>query len=270
MPFLSDLVESMFFRPDERSYWNAALYGLRFQQKEIVIDPKQSVRSEILFKDEKDLTKSGPWVLFFHSAQFNMSYNLQQIAFIALEGIPVVMFDYRGCGRSKGEINLALLPEDADAVYRMLSDSGFKPESFKECILMGQGVGADALLRFYERHREEVSAVLIESCYATQKGWLEERYGPVVGNFVAKLLKETDRQPVEVIQTVDCPLILVTPGSDDFVRRRQRALLRAAAPQGTIFWDVRGKKYLGVFSDNDSPFRPELIRFIRRVGKTSK
>lgn len=133
--------------------------------------------------------------------------------------------------------------------------------------VLGQGVGADAALRFADNHSSEVKALVVESIYATRKGWIKERYGPVVGDVISKLLKSDALEPIEVLPTIQCPLVVVKPQKDDFVRKTEQALISAALPEQAEVWDVPGKSYLGVFSDNNSPFRGRLTEFLKQSFK---
>lgn len=211
-------------------YWSASLYGLesiKGKAKNLSDPTKPEISFEILVPKEtgkikKEKLKTLPVVLYFQSAQFNMSYSMQQVAFLALESVPVILFDY-------------------------------------------QGVGADAALRFYLSHKDQVKGVVLESIYASQKGLIQERHGFILGDLLARTLKETDIQPAQAITLVTCPLVVVNPGKDNFVRKGQRKLFEFSLPKQAEIWNVPGKNYLCVFADNNSPVREKLLDFIKNV-----
>lgn len=265
MGFLSDVVEAMFFRTDSLKYWHASLYGLDAVRGEIKnterLKEHESIAYEILMPEGvNQFSDETPFVFFFHSAQFNMSYNMQQVAFLAEGGLPVVMFDYRGSGRSQGLLSLEGMLLDAELVWDNVCRGYLKK---KKAILLGQGVGADALLRFYSRHERDAAAVVLESVYATQRGWVRDRYGPVIGDICARLLKATDIQPIDIISQVSCPMIVLRPGKDDFIRDGERRRFDESLPKGAEIWRVKESRYLGIFSDNSSSYRVKLFSWLK-------
>lgn len=175
MNFISNLVESLFFRSDSMRYWSASLYGLesiKGKAKNLSDPTKPEISFEILVPKEtgkikKEKLKTLPVVLYFQSAQFNMSYSMQQVAFLALESVPVILFDYQGVGETEGEARLDNLDKDAGAVWECVKNSDLIKG--RKLVLFGQGVGADAALRFYLSHKDQVKGVVLESIYASQK-----------------------------------------------------------------------------------------------------
>ena len=271
MNFISNLVESLFFRSDSMRYWSASLYGLesiKGKAKNLSDPTKPEISFEILVPKEtgkikKEKLKTLPVVLYFQSAQFNMSYSMQQVAFLALESVPVILFDYQGAGETEGEARLDNLDKDAGAVWECVKNSDLIKG--RKLVLFGQGVGADAALRFYLSHKDQVKGVVLESIYASQKGLIQERHGFILGDLLARTLKETDIQPAQAITLVTCPLVVVNPGKDNFVRKGQRKLFEFSLPKQAEIWNVPGKNYLCVFADNNSPVREKLLDFIKNV-----
>ena len=253
MNFISNLVESLFFRSDSMRYWSASLYGLesiKGKAKNLSDPTKPEISFEILVPKEtgkikKEKLKTLPVVLYFQSAQFNMSYSMQQVAFLALESVPVILFDYQGVGETEGEARLDNLDKDAGAVWECVKNSDLIKG--RKLVLFGQGV------------------VVLESIYASQKGLIQERHGFILGDLLARTLKETDIQPAQAITLVTCPLVVVNPGKDNFVRKGQRKLFEFSLPKQAEIWNVPGKNYLCVFADNNSPVREKLLDFIKNV-----
>ena len=48
---------------------------------------------------------------------------MQQVAFLALESVPVILFDYQGVGETEGEARLDNLDKDAGAVWECVKNS---------------------------------------------------------------------------------------------------------------------------------------------------
>ena len=241
MGFLSELTESMFFRGTSLPYWSAQHYGLETKFGEASVTEKESVQYQVLQPKLVKGQVSKGFVFFFHSGQFNMSYNMQQVAYLALDGYAVALFDYRGIGHSSGSTTLAGIEEDAQAVWVAINSDPENKEKYKmeKVAVFGQGVGADAALRFSIRHQNEIKALL--NCSAVE--------------------------PIEILPELKCPLVLVKPQRDDYVRKNEQALVSVALPEQAEIWEVPGKNYLGVFSDNNSPFREKFTDFLKTSFK---
>ncbi len=267
MSYLSGFVESMFFRNDNRTYWMPHHFGLASER---LSTSTGGVSILILRPGNGEGQLSKGTILYFHPAQFNMSYNLIQVGWLADKGYTIVLFDYRGCGKSQGEISFASAYEDAELVHKKISEEKIAGANTKELVLFGQGIGADTCLHFYRNHKQEVSAVILESAYATQSGWLKDRYGPVIGDLAAKLHQSQPIQPQDVISSVTCPLLIIEPEKDDFIRDGERKKVRKIAPEHAVFWRVLKKRYLGVFAGNLSDWHKQLEGFISEALEPAK
>ena len=223
MNFISNLVESLFFRSDSMRYWSASLYGLesiKGKAKNLSDPTKPEISFEILVPKETGKIKKEKL-------------------------------------KTEGEARLDNLDKDAGAVWECVKNSDLIKG--RKLVLFGQGVGADAALRFYLSHKDQVKGVVLESIYASQKGLIQERHGFILGDLLARTLKETDIQPAQAITLVTCPLVVVNPGKDNFVRKGQRKLFEFSLPKQAEIWNVPGKNYLCVFADNNSPVREKLL-----------
>ncbi len=114
------MTESMFFRGTSLPYWSAQHYGLTAEYGEASISDKESVCYQVLQPRLSTVQSCKGFVLFFHSGQFNMSYNLQQVAYLALEGYAVGLFDYRGIGHSQGSTTLTGIATDGETAWKAI------------------------------------------------------------------------------------------------------------------------------------------------------
>ena len=265
MSFLKDFVEGQFFSADSRTYWNPWHFGLKGEPFSCQSASGAVIDALVLpaQKDQKYCAPKGT-VFYFHSAQFNLQYNLMQVAYLAHEGFTVVLFDYGGCGRSTGRSSVRSMVDDAEAVYEWMQNEGGEWCTPQNLALFAQGVGCDAALGFLNRHQDSVRGLVLESAYATRKGWIRDRFGPIVGDFLAKQVEEADPTPCEMLSQIRKPLIVVCPGRDSFIHAAQRKAVLDAVPQQAEVWKVHGKSFLGVFSGNRSEWHDALVRFFAK------
>lgn len=262
MKFLSDFVERLFFHCDGRAYWKPELYGLRGDEFKVRTSAGNELDGMVLQPKQK---KSEPiqTVLYFHAAQFNREFNLPQVVFLATSGFRVILFDYSGCGLSTGKTTIDGLLSDAEAVLNWWQTTTGEG---KPLVFFGQGVGCDAALQLYATHPESCSGLILESAYGSRRGWVKDRWGPVIGDAAAKCLQYTAPEPVSVAAKIKVPMVLIYPQRDDFARSNQRKLMSEASLRAKV-WTVPGTKYLGIFANAQGDWHKAVVDFVLKIGK---
>lgn len=261
MSVLSAFVESLFFSTDSRSYWQPGHYGLKGAGFKTTNASGHQIDGMVL--QPREGTEPLGTVLFFHAAQFNRQFNLPQVVFLALAGYRVVLFDYSGCGLSTGKTTLDGLGEDAEAVLQWM-DASEAPAA--RVVLFGEGVGCDAALQFYEAHPDRVRGLLLESPYASRRGWAKDRWGPVLGDLAARLLRYGATEPAAVLSQVKVPVVLIYPARDTFVHRAQRQAMLSAAPRQTTVWEVPKARFLGIFAGPQGEWHQAVLKWLKKLS----
>ncbi len=259
MSFISSIAENAFFNVDRRSYWQCSHYGLKSQSFQYQSQTGDVISGQILIPRTNKVKGT---VFYCHSAQFNLEFNLPQVAFLCQEGYQVVMFDYAGSGQSTGEIELDGLLSDASAAFNWFMVSEFYTPTVT---LFAQGVGCDAALQLYEKYPQAINAIVLESPYCTRKGWIIDRWGPVLGHIAASQLITLSHEPADIISSVRVPLLLIYPERDQHTHKAQKKALIKLLPSHAKIWDVAGKKFLGTFGDKPNEWHGRLIRYLNDV-----
>lgn len=219
MNLLSSFIESFFFQCDNRSYWIPQHFGLagKYFFAEAA-DKKKRISAGLIRHPD---VQSAPTVLYFYAGLRNWQFNLPQILYLLLSGYQVVVFDYAGAGASEGPLSLDGMSEDA----RLVFEHSKKNRIFEGKIsVFAQGVGCDAALRFCLTYPTEVSALILESPYYSRKGWLQDHWGPMVGDFAAWSLKTHSPEPKDIIPQLTVPTLVFFPGKNLYLPEKQKQL----------------------------------------------
>ena len=113
-------------------------------------------------------------VLFAHGRQGNVTTPIKQLtSFADRHQVSVLIFDYRGYGKSSGRPDENGLYEDARAARRFLAHTYQMPES--EIILMGRSLGAAVAI---ELAANDGAKALIIECGFTSLPELVKHYAP--------------------------------------------------------------------------------------------
>lgn len=181
-------------------------------------------------------------VIYFHGNGGNVS-NIGWVGErLAERGFNAFIFDYRGYGRSQGELeNEQELYADADAAYEYVSKERSVPP--REIVLYGQSLGTAAVTDLAARH--ECAAIILESGMTSASDmataalpWLPRKL-----HFLARNRFESARK----LSTVHLP-VLVTHGDPDptIPTEQGRALFVAAnEPKKLVLFPGAGHNVFG-------------------------
>ena len=258
MKLFSEFIDGMFFNLDQRSYWQAEHYGFNYQRFTAKLADNNTISGQVIIPNT---AKPLADILFFHSAQFNYLFSLPMTAFLYKAGFRVTMFDYRGGGESRGKASMNNIKEDARAVFDWMKSAGYGKQGL---VFFGQGVGADCALQLYKDVPHDVNGLILESVYNTKKGWLKEKWGPVIGDIAAACLNVTAIDPAEILPTVKVPCLIVQPELDTFCRKQQRLLVRQHAPKGAQILNIANCKYLYPFAGQYPQWEKKAVEFITK------
>jgi hypothetical protein len=186
---------------------------------------------------------SAPTALFFHAADGSISSALPQALTLHNAGLNILLFDYRGYGRSTGKHpTQASMQQDAEAALTFLiSTRHIPPQSI---ILYGDGIGASLAAHLAAEHHD-IPAIILDN----PDGDLLNRvvHDPHSSLVPARLLFHEDFPLAQPLRTLTTPKLLISCTS-----AAPAALVNAANPKVTI----------ELPSPNDPALIPAIHRFL--------
>lgn len=106
-------------------------------------------------------TSSAPTALILHGADGSISDALPQALLLHNAGLNVLLFDYRGFGRSTGKHpNEASMQDDTEAALSYLTSAQHKPSS--SIVLYGSGLGASLAVHLAAEHHD-IPAIILDA-----------------------------------------------------------------------------------------------------------
>jgi len=198
---------------------------------------------------------SGTTVIYFHGNGGNLSYCDWVGESLSARGFDVLLFDYRGYGRSEGETaGERGLYADADAAYDFVTrERGVAP---RRVVLYGQSLGTAAAADLASRR--ECGALVLESGLSSAAD-MAGVVIPWLPRFVRGLTKNK-LDTVGKLPRVGCPVLVAHGDRDEIIPVEQGRRLFDAAPEpkrlqivpGAGHNDltaVGGEKYLDALAD---------------------
>ena len=264
LPFLSILVLgylavcALLFVFQARLIWfpgpppeaQPADYGLAFQELDLVA--ADGVRVHGWFLPAPDARAT---VVFCHGNAGNIAHRIPHAQALLEAGAAVLLFDYRGYGRSEGSPTEEGTYLDALAAYDHLVASGTEPERI---VAWGESLGAGAALEL--ARRRAVAAVVIESAFTS----LPDMGAEVYGWLPVRLLSRYRYANLEKVGQLGVPLLVIHSPADEIVPFAHGRRLFDAAREPKRLLETEGGHNDGGFLRR-AQWRREVARFLADV-----
>jgi hypothetical protein len=191
-------------------------------------------------------------VLFCHGNAGNVSHRLETVAVLHKLGMNVLVFDYRGYGKSEGRPTEAGTYRDAEAAWSYLVEArGEKPERI---VIHGRSLGGPVAAHL--AMGRSPAGLIVESSFhdITELGaelfpWLPVRW-----------LSRMKYRTAEYVKDVRCPVLVIHSRTDDMIAFHHAEKIFAAAPRPKRLLEIHGA-HNGAFLDSADIYNPALRQF---------
>ena len=208
-------------------------------------------------------------VLLLHGAGANRLEMLARATWLHDEGYAVLLFDFRGCGRSGGRGDAGFTERlDVSAALAFLK------ERADRVILVGKGMGAAAAVMAVADWKSARAAVLeqmmdrfgdaVRLRLRRGLGPLEPFLSPLVLLQVRPRLgfEPGEFAPVEKLGQSPCPVLLGFGGKDETMASSAAGELFRAGPYPTTLWILQNAGNEDLYDFNPSAYKKKLREFL--------
>jgi len=197
-------------------------------------------------------------VLFCHGNGGNISHRLDTIWTWNRLGMNVLIFDYRGYGKSEGKPSEKGTYLDAEAAWRhLIARRGASPDRI---IIHGRSLGGAVAARLARDHTP--TGLILESTFSSVPDMAAKLY-PM---FPVRLLSRFEYATAEYVAGVKCPVLVIHSPEDDIVPYPLGRRVFEAAKGPKRFVRIRGSHNTG-FMESDDVYTPALREFLsQRLG----
>lgn len=241
-------------------YDGSAAWNLPVRAQDVWLTTADGVRLHgWFFESEK-----GPgWatVIYFHGNGGNLT-NVGWVGERLVDrGLDVLLLDYRGYGRSEGQVNGELgLYNDGDASYDFVTKT--RGVNGSKVILYGQSLGTAVAADLASR--KECGAVILESGFSSASELTSNLFPwvPLRLHFLAKNRFESARK----ISKAGCPVLITHGDPDEVIPTEQGRLLFGAAnePKKLLIFAGAGHNVFGSLGD---PYLDVVVEFVSMAIK---
>lgn len=198
-------------------------------------------------------------LLWFHGNAGNISHRVENIKLLHDKiKINVLIFDYRGYGRSEGKVSEEGTYRDGEAALKYLrSRNDVDP---KRIVFFGRSLGAAVAANLATR--EQCSALILETPFAS----IREMARAVFPFLPLGPLLRTRYDVAEKITKVKVPVLVLHGDQDEVVPFDQGRKVFEAAPQPKQFYTIRGAHHNDTYIVGGELYLAALRDFIEQAA----
>ncbi len=226
--------------------------GLAFRSIDIQTDDGETLSAWWLPHEDSVAT-----VLFHHGNAGNISHRLDSLDLFHRLDANVLIFDYRGYGRSTGRPSEQGLYRDARAAYDWVIGKAQIPS--ENLVLFGRSLGGAVAARL--AGEVEACALIIESAFSSIEAIASEYYWWLPVGQLARLHFPTD----EFLADTDLPTLIVHSREDEIVPFSHAERLLEVSGNRAKLLEIQGSHNHG-FLTSGSAYREGLAEFMAQCN----
>ena len=201
--------------------------GLEFE--DVHIDVEEDVRLHAWYFGGNDSART---VLFCHGNAGNISHRLETARFLLQQGVNVLLFDYRGYGKSTGSPSEDGVYADALACQKWLVDN--KELAPDNLVLFGRSLGGAVAVDL--AGRIECAGVIVESAFTSAADMGRRMFPFTPIQFILRY----DLNTAEKIGGLTVPVLICHSPEDDIIPFGMGEELYRRASEPKTFLELKG------------------------------
>jgi uncharacterized protein len=171
-------------------------------------------------------------ILLCHGNAGNISHRLDTCAALLTTGVSVLLFDYRGYGRSQGRPSEEGTYRDAQAAHQWLERKGFPGNRI---IVFGESLGGGVAAELAVR--APVGALVLQSTFTS----IPDVGAELFPWLPVRLLASIKYATASKLPRLKVPVLVMHSRTDELVAFHHATRNFAAANQPKLFWELKGE-----------------------------
>lgn len=204
--------------------------------------------------------KSGkPLILFCHGNAGNISHRVENLYLFRRElGVAVLIFDYRGYGRSEGTANEEGTYADARGALDWLEERGWRPERM---IYFGRSLGAGVAVQM--ALEKEPAGLVLETPFPSVPAMGRHHYS--LFYFLLGWTVQARYDSLEKISRLHVPLLIFQGDRDNIVPEKMARRLFERANEPKTFYLIPGAGHNDTYDVGGREYWDAWRRFLGEV-----
>lgn len=223
MKMTGTIEQRLLYFPDREVSSSPANFGLEYEELKLTTSDNISLHGWFI-----PGVKDRPVILFFHGNAGNIVHRLDNISLLNRLGLNVLIFDYRGFGKSTGSPSESGLTRDALAAHAWLTANGWQQE---QIIYFGRSLGAGVAINLARQHPP--ARLILETPFTSVPAMGRQHY-PILTTALSWMLRDRFDN-LDKIGAIEVPLLVFQGDRDTIVPEKMaRELFDAASPPKTF------------------------------------
>lgn len=257
--------QHLLYHPTKLTYYPPEKVGLKPQEVFIQVDDSEKIHA---WHFESQMTPKA-LIVFFHGNAQNISSHYMALAWATKKDMELLVFDYRGYGRSDGEVKTQNTIEDGHAVLNWAEQNSELP-----LVVFGQSLGGAVAMKVVSEreNKSRIKLLAVESTFASYRmaaqdalarPWLTWPF-----QWMAHFVLSDKYAPKGHLEKLSPVPLLVIHGTRDPIiefKRGQEVFDLAREPKE--FWSVENGRHIDAFQRENGKYRKMFLKKIRQLIK---
>jgi hypothetical protein len=242
--------------------------GIFFPQKGIEFYPSSvNIAFEDVYLKTEDKAKINGWfiphnnaeytLLFLHGNAGNIGHRLEKLLILRNAGVNIFIIDYRGYGKSQGNISEKGFYRDAKAAYDyLINDRSILPG---QIIVYGESIGTAAVIDLAAKAK--VRAVILEGAFSRGKDVANKFYP-----FLPAFIFSDTFNSLKKIKNIRVPKLFIHSRDDEILPFELADKLYKASPEPKEMVMIGGS-HNTAFLDSREKYISSIKSFIEKLDR---
>jgi fermentation-respiration switch protein FrsA (DUF1100 family) len=250
----------LFYFPSHDEPTTPAQWGLKYEAVDFKSADATPLHGWFLQAKGKTPQTAKGTVVFSHGNTGSMSYHLGFCVWLAEAGYNVLLYDYRGFGKSGGTVGRRGMIDDVKAAFAYARSRD--DIDTNKLISFGHSLGgAQSVTALGESPVKGVRAIVIDAAFASYQT-MASVFGGQLG---ASLVSDELAPKGYVAKLSPVPLLVVHGDRDEVVPVSQGKLLYQAAGQPKTFFEVKNGRHGTALTDDHGAYRKKVLAWLDGV-----
>lgn len=250
----------LFYFPTRDEPSTPAAWGLKYEAVDFKSGDNTALHGWFIPAKNKTPATAKGTIVFSHGNAGSMSYHLGFCTWMAEAGYNVLLYDYRGFGKSAGSVGRRGMIDDVKAAFAYAAS---RPDiDANRLVSFGHSLGgAQSVTALGELHVKGLRAIIIDGAFASYRAMAR-----VIGGQLGESLVTDELAPKDYVKKLPhVPFLVVHGEHDEVVPVSQGLQLYQAAAKPKTLFEVKAGKHGTSLSDNDGAYRKKLIAWLDGV-----
>ncbi len=252
----------LFYFPTRDEPTTPAAWGLKYEPIDFKSGDGTPLHGWFIPAKNKPAKSAKGTIVFSHGNAGSISYHLGFCAWLAEASYNVIVYDYRGFGKSGGTVDRRGMIDDVKAAFAYALK---RPDiDTTRLVSFGHSLGgAQSITALAETPVKGLRAIVIDGAFASYQAMAR-----IIGGQLGASLVTDELAPKDFVKKLSpVPLLVVHGDADEIVPFSQGLQLYEAAAEPKTLFEVKTGRHGNSLSRDNGAYRKKMIAWLDAVMK---